>query len=116
MTEEAFRALCDVEATGKVLEQADNELKEAAQKAGPSLKNDGKHIREMLKKAALKRHGPLPAFPVQLGSNGQTSLSLACPKVVTPAQDSIKRQCSLCSASLTAVTPLTLHILQQFYV
>lgn len=116
VNEEAHRALCDVEATGKVLQQADKDLKEAAQHAGQRLKNDGEYIREMLEKAALKRRGPIHATPVQLGIDGQTSLSSASPKSVAPAQDSIKDQASLCFSSRKAVTPFVAPILQQFYV
>lgn len=53
--EEAHRALCDVEATAKILEHADKELREAARKKANETKPAGSYIREMIEGAARKR-------------------------------------------------------------
>lgn len=55
INEEAHRALCDVEATAKILEHADRGLREAAEKKGAELRGDGCYIRDVIETAARKR-------------------------------------------------------------
>lgn len=94
VNEEAHRALCDVEATAKILEKADDELREAARSAGKPIKSKGEYIREMLENAALRRRqaalgeaaGPSAVGPASVsgGKEQVPSVLPATSKKATP--------------------------------